>query len=104
MRYTSYDWCNLVRKLTMLHKARSILWAALFNVALEAATGQILLQRTADGLILTEEGAAIVPLAEQMEEPALGLVRRLAERNENSKEGSEYHWRTSSAPMSCHQL
>ena len=46
--------------------------------ALEEATGQILFQRTADGHVLTEEGRAIVPLAEQMEEGALGLERRLA--------------------------
>ncbi|NYD91059.1 LysR family transcriptional regulator [Sphingomonas melonis] len=46
--------------------------------ALEEATGQILFQRTADGLVLTEEGSAIVALAEQMEEGALALERRLA--------------------------
>lgn len=46
--------------------------------ALEEATGQILFQRTADGLVLTEEGSAIIALAEQMEEGALALERRLA--------------------------
>jgi len=46
--------------------------------ALEESTGQILFQRTADGFVLTEEGAAVVPLAEQMEEGALSMARRLA--------------------------
>lgn len=46
--------------------------------ALEQATGQTLFQRTADGLVLTEEGSAIVALAEQMEEGALAMERRLA--------------------------
>ncbi|MGK6324319.1 LysR family transcriptional regulator [Sphingomonas sp. DT-51] len=46
--------------------------------ALKEATGQILFQRTVDGLVLTEEGSAIVALAEQMEEGALALERRLA--------------------------
>ncbi|AME26858.1 LysR family transcriptional regulator [Burkholderia sp. PAMC 26561] len=46
--------------------------------ALEESTGQVLFQRTADGFVLTEEGTAIVPLAEQMEEGALGMERRLA--------------------------
>lgn len=45
---------------------------------LEAATGQVLFQRTADGFVLTEEGSAILPLAEQMEESALSMQRRLA--------------------------
>jgi len=35
--------------------------------ALEEATGQVLFQRTAEGFVLTEEGTAILPLAEQME-------------------------------------
>nr|WP_315380362.1 LysR family transcriptional regulator [uncultured Sphingomonas sp.] len=51
--------------------------------ALEAATGQTLFQRTADGLILTEEGSAIVTLAEQMEEGALAMERRLAGQEQN---------------------
>lgn len=46
--------------------------------ALEEATGQTLFQRTADGHVLTEEGRAIVALAEQMEEGALAMERRLA--------------------------
>lgn len=45
---------------------------------LEQATGQTLFQRTSDGLVLTEEGAAILSLAEQMEEGALAMQRRLA--------------------------
>lgn len=51
--------------------------------ALEEATGQTLFQRTADGLILTEEGGAIVALAEQMEEGALAMERRLAGQEQN---------------------
>jgi len=46
--------------------------------ALEEATGQTLFQRTADGHVLTEEGRAIVAHAEQMEEGALAMERRLA--------------------------
>ncbi len=46
--------------------------------ALEDATGQILFQRTADGFVLTEEGSAVLSLAEQMEESALAMQRRLA--------------------------
>lgn len=46
--------------------------------ALEAATGHTLFQRTADGFVPTEEGAGIVALAQQMEEGALALERRLA--------------------------
>lgn len=46
--------------------------------ALEDATGQILFQRTADGYVLTDEGRSIFALAEQMEENALALERRLA--------------------------
>lgn len=45
--------------------------------ALEESTGQVLFQRTTDGFVLTEEGAAILPLAEQMEEGALAMLRRL---------------------------
>jgi DNA-binding transcriptional LysR family regulator len=45
--------------------------------ALEEATGQVLFQRTADGFVLTEEGTAILPLAEQMEDSALTMERRL---------------------------
>lgn len=46
--------------------------------ALEQATGQMLFQRTADGFVLTEEGAAVLSLAEQMEDGALAMERRLA--------------------------
>lgn len=48
--------------------------------ALEQATGHSLFQRTAAGLILTEAGSGIVALAEQMEEGALAVERRLAGR------------------------
>ncbi|WGF90398.1 LysR family transcriptional regulator [Marinivivus vitaminiproducens] len=51
--------------------------------ALEQATGQTLFQRTADGLVLTEEGNGIVALAEQMEEGALAMERRLAGQEQN---------------------
>ncbi|UIJ74125.1 LysR family transcriptional regulator [Aurantimonas sp. HBX-1] len=51
--------------------------------ALEEATGQTLFQRTADGFILTEEGNAILALAEQMEESALAMERRLAGQEQN---------------------
>ncbi len=46
--------------------------------AFEEATGQTLFQRTSEGFVLTDEGAAVLPLAEQMEENALALERRLA--------------------------
>lgn len=46
--------------------------------ALEAAIGQTLFQRTGEGFVLTDEGAAILPHAERMEEEAMGLQRRLA--------------------------
>lgn len=46
--------------------------------ALEEATGQVLFQRTADGFVLTEEGMGVLPLAEQIEEGALAMERRLA--------------------------
>jgi DNA-binding transcriptional LysR family regulator len=46
--------------------------------ALEEATGQTLFQRTADGYVLTEEGAAVLTMAEHMEESALAMERRLA--------------------------
>ncbi|AXK80578.1 LysR family transcriptional regulator [Pseudolabrys taiwanensis] len=51
--------------------------------ALEQATGHTLFQRTVDGFILTEEGNAIIPLAEQMEEGALAMERRLAGQEQN---------------------
>ncbi|WP_208247380.1 LysR family transcriptional regulator (plasmid) [Rhizobium sp. T1470] len=46
--------------------------------SLEEATGQTLFQRSADGFVLTDEGAAVLSLAEQMEESALTMERRLA--------------------------
>lgn len=46
--------------------------------ALEEATGQTLFQRTADGYVLTEEGSAVLTMAEHMEEAALAMERRLA--------------------------
>ena len=50
--------------------------------ALEQAIGHTLFQRTADGLILTDEGHAIIALAEQMEEGAVAMERRLAGRTQ----------------------
>lgn len=46
--------------------------------ALEKQTGQVLFQRTIDGFVLTEEGASVVAIAEQMEESSLAMERRLA--------------------------
>lgn len=48
--------------------------------ALEAAIGQTLFQRTADGFVLTDEGTAVMASAERMEEEALAFERRLAGR------------------------
>ncbi|WP_276122436.1 LysR family transcriptional regulator [Pararhizobium qamdonense] len=53
--------------------------------ALELAVGYTLFQRTADGLVLTEEGHGMIPLAEQMEESALAMERRLAGREQDLK-------------------
>lgn len=53
--------------------------------ALEQAIGHTLFQRTADGLVLTDEGHGIVALAEQMEEGALAMERRLAGQERNLK-------------------
>ncbi|MDB5851249.1 MAG: LysR family transcriptional regulator, partial [Rhodoferax sp.] len=50
--------------------------------ALEQSTGQTLFQRTGEGFVLTDEGAAILPHAERMEDEALGLQRRLAGQDE----------------------
>lgn len=50
--------------------------------ALEQAVGHTLFQRTADGLVPTDEGAGIIALAEQMEEGALAMARRLDGRQE----------------------
>jgi DNA-binding transcriptional LysR family regulator len=46
--------------------------------ALEAAVGHTLFQRTADGFVLTDEGAAVLGHAERMEEEALAVQRQLA--------------------------
>jgi DNA-binding transcriptional LysR family regulator len=51
--------------------------------ALEQAIGHTLFQRTADGFVLTDEGHAILALAEQMEEGALAMERRLAGQEQN---------------------
>ncbi|WP_097462168.1 LysR family transcriptional regulator [Mangrovitalea sediminis] len=45
--------------------------------ALESTIGQKLFQRTADGFVLTDEGAAILPHAQRMEEQALALSRQI---------------------------
>ncbi|MEP7043184.1 MAG: LysR family transcriptional regulator [Dokdonella sp.] len=46
--------------------------------ALEASIGQKLFQRTHDGFVLTDEGAAVVHHAERIEEEALAFERLLA--------------------------
>lgn len=46
--------------------------------ALEEALGHVLFQRTSDGFVLTDEGAAVLSHAERMEEEALGFTRALA--------------------------
>ncbi|WP_437905959.1 LysR family transcriptional regulator [Sorangium sp. So ce327] len=46
--------------------------------ALEEAVGHTLFQRTSDGFVLTDEGAAVLVHAERIEEEALALERRLA--------------------------
>jgi DNA-binding transcriptional LysR family regulator len=46
--------------------------------ALEDALGHVLFQRTSDGFVLTDEGAAVLAYAERMEEEALGFTRALA--------------------------
>lgn len=45
--------------------------------ALEQAVGHTLFQRTADGFVLTDEGEAMLPHAERMEEEALAIGRQL---------------------------
>ena len=45
--------------------------------ALESAVGQTLFQRTTDGLILTDEGTAVLAYAERMEEDANAFERAL---------------------------
>ena len=49
--------------------------------ALEHAIGQTLFQRTRDGFVLTDEGAAVMPHAESMEDDVLAIARRLAGRD-----------------------
>ncbi|PSO15750.1 LysR family transcriptional regulator [Bradyrhizobium sp. MOS003] len=51
--------------------------------ALEQAIGHTLFQRTVDGLVLTDEGHGVIALAEQMEEGALAMERRLAGQEQN---------------------
>lgn len=46
--------------------------------ALEQSLGQTLFQRTGEGFVLTEEGAAVLADAERMEEAALAFERRVA--------------------------
>src|ERR1700730_4473508 len=46
--------------------------------ALEQAVGQTLFQRTGDGFVLTDEGAAVLAHAERIEEEALAFARQLA--------------------------
>ena len=53
--------------------------------ALEQAVGHALFQRTADGLVLTEEGQGIIALAEQMEEGALAMKRQLEGQEQRLK-------------------
>ncbi|CAN7259089.1 LysR family transcriptional regulator [Bosea sp. LjRoot9] len=50
--------------------------------ALEQALGATLFQRTGDGFVLTDEGTAVLSHAEQMEEEALALQRKLAGREQ----------------------
>src|SRR3569623_52449 len=45
---------------------------------LEAALGQTLFQRTADGFVLTDEGTAVLRHAERIEAEAVALERRLS--------------------------
>ncbi|HEY1722575.1 MAG TPA: LysR family transcriptional regulator [Magnetospirillaceae bacterium] len=45
--------------------------------ALEEAVGQALFQRTAEGFVLTDEGAAVLAHAERIEEEALAFEREL---------------------------
>jgi DNA-binding transcriptional LysR family regulator len=44
--------------------------------ALESALGITLFRRTPEGLLLTDEGTAVVPLAESMEQAALAIEQR----------------------------
>lgn len=51
--------------------------------ALEQALGQVLFQRTVDGFVLTDEGAAVLPHAERIEEETLAFQRRLSGRDQH---------------------
>ena len=46
--------------------------------ALEQSVGQTLFQRTGEGFVLTDEGAAVLPHAERIEEEALAFERQVA--------------------------
>lgn len=46
--------------------------------ALEEQLGQVLFQRTSNGFVLTDEGAAVLAYAERMEEDAFGFTRALS--------------------------
>ncbi|WP_250477821.1 MULTISPECIES: LysR family transcriptional regulator [unclassified Caballeronia] len=46
--------------------------------ALEESLGHVLFQRTRDGFVLTDEGAAVLSYAERMDEEALSFTRALA--------------------------
>jgi DNA-binding transcriptional LysR family regulator len=50
--------------------------------ALEQAVGQTLFQRTGEGFVLTDEGAAVLSHAERIEEEALAFERRLGGRDQ----------------------
>jgi len=50
---------------------------------LEASVGQTLFQRTADGFVLTEDGAAVFASAERMEEEAHAFERALAGKEQH---------------------
>ncbi len=50
------------------------------SAALERAVGQTLFQRTGKGLVLTDEGAAVLANAERIEEEALAFERQLGAR------------------------
>jgi DNA-binding transcriptional LysR family regulator len=49
--------------------------------ALEQAVGQTLFQRTGEGFVLTDEGAAVLSHAERIEEEALAFERQLGGRD-----------------------
>ncbi|MBE7213019.1 MAG: LysR family transcriptional regulator [Gluconacetobacter diazotrophicus] len=51
--------------------------------ALELGVGHVLFQRTADGFLLTDEGAVVLDHAERMEREALALERQLAGEDED---------------------